>query len=525
VKGREEWDAGRLVRRRHGLGWLLLAVGGLSGVAWADFRPASYRLAEVNPPEPVREFRAAWVATVWNLDWPSRPGLSPDQMRGELARLLDLAAETRLNAILFQVRPEADAVYASKLEPWSYWISGKQGQGPGGGFDPLAEAVAAAHARGLELHAWFNPFRARSSDKVAPASSHALRRHPEWTMAAGSQVWLNPALPEVRNRAMEVVTDVVRRYGVDGVHLDDYFYPYPQGDRVVFDDSASFRAYRERGGKLEVEAWRRSHVDEFVRDLGRAVKRVNPEMKYGISPFGIWRPGVPETIQAGVDSYRHLAADSRTWFREGWVDYLMPQLYWRIDQEEQSFRTLIRWWAGENRSGRHLWPGVATSRIKGEGSDRSRGAGEILAQIEETRRQASNRSGSGHSHWSAKALAQDRDGIRAKLKAGPYREIALVPESPWLRDGGKLVPPVPSALAGPDGVVLEWREAGGRKSGSVRWWVVQVRDQESGPWRTSRVLPARTTGLRFQGEPAAFAVRGMDGTGRLSGVAGLVRGR
>jgi uncharacterized lipoprotein YddW (UPF0748 family) len=473
----------------------------------------------------MREFRAAWVATVWNLDWPSRPGLAPEDLRAEMDRLLDVAAETRLNAILFQIRPEADAVYASKLEPWSYWLSGKQGQGPRGGFDPLAYAVAAAHQRGLELHAWFNPFRARASEKVSPAPSHALRRHPEWTLAAGSQVWLNPALPEVRDRAIEVVTDVVRRYDVDGVHLDDYFYPYPQGGRLVFDDSASYRAYRERGGKSDVEAWRRSQVDAFVRDLGRAVKRVRPEAKYGISPFGIWRPGVPETIEAGIDGYRHLAADSRTWFREGWVDYLMPQLYWRIDQREQSFRTLVRWWAGENRSGRHLWPGVATSRIHGEGSDRSRGAGEILAQIEETRRQAANRAGSGHAHWSAKALLQDRDGVRGKLKAGPYREVAVVPESSWMGSGGKLAPPVPVVLPGAEGVVLEWRADEGRKSAEARWWVVQVQDREGGPWRTSRVLPAGITGLRFQGEPAAFAVRGMDGAGRLSGAGGVARVR
>ncbi|MCA9099415.1 MAG: family 10 glycosylhydrolase, partial [Planctomycetaceae bacterium] len=204
---------------------ILFSVLSLSLSAFAT----EYRPAKSSPPEPLREFRGAWVATVFNIDWPSRPGLSPDQQRAEMIRLLDLAAASGLNALILQVRPEGDALYASKLEPWSYWLTGQMGKAPSDGYDPLTFAVSEAHRRGIELHAWFNPFRARATQSTSASPSHLSRSHPEWLMSvSGSQAWTDPGLREVQSRATEVMVDVCRRYEVDGIHIDDYFYPYPK---------------------------------------------------------------------------------------------------------------------------------------------------------------------------------------------------------------------------------------------------------------------------------------------------------
>jgi len=497
---------------------ILICFSLLASSALADYRPV-----KLDPPAPSREFRAAWVATVWNLDWPSKPGLSPDKQRQELIGILDVAAQTNLNAIILQVRPEADALYESKLEPWSYWLTGQQGKAPSDGYDPLIFAVREAHARGLELHAWFNPFRARSTTEVNPAASHAIRRQPSWLMSAGSQTWLNPGLPAVRERAIAVMTDVLKRYDVDGIHIDDYFYPYPKDGRAVFDDSATYAAYRKKGGKLSAADWRRAQVDGFVRELGGALRRVRPTAKFGISPFGIWRPGNPDSIEAGIDSYADLSADSRLWLREGWVDYLTPQLYWRIDQEEQSFATLVQWWSDQNSAGRHVWPGIASSRIKGEGSDRARRSLETVNQIALTRRYASAGGGPGHSHWSMSALMEDRDGIRAKLKSGPYENLALVPESDWLRGKGDVPVPVVSAVESGESIRVDWQA--GKEDGSARWWVVQVRGKGMDGWTTAKILPRGITSVSLRGTPAAIAVRAVDAVGRLSAAACLERSR
>jgi uncharacterized lipoprotein YddW (UPF0748 family) len=498
------------------LTWCLLATSA----------PAQYRPAELDPPQPVREFRAAWIASVWNVDWPSGPGLSPAQQREELIRILEVAAQTRLNAIIFQVRPEADALYSSKIEPWSYWLTGQQGKAPGDGYDPLAFAVREAHARGMELHAWFNPFRARSTSQIKPAALHVTRKQSDWLLPAGSQVWLNPALPAVRERAIAVVSDVAKRYDIDGVHIDDYFYPYPKDGKSVFDDSKTYASYRANGGRLGAAEWRRTQIDGFVKELGGAVHRVRPDLKFGVSPFGIWRPGNPASIEAGIDSCLDLAADSRLWLREGWVDYLSPQLYWRIDQEAQSFGTLVRWWSEQNGGRRHVWPGIASSRIRGEGSDRARRSLETVNQIALVRKHAVSGGGSGHAHWSMSALMEDRDGVRARLTSGPYAELAVVPEMPWLempRLGGRGALAVPDIAAsrGEDSVRVEWKGPP-RGGNSVRWWVVQTRGRTGG-WTTAKVLPGAATSTVLRGTPSALAVRAVDSVGRISGPACLVR--
>jgi uncharacterized lipoprotein YddW (UPF0748 family) len=363
-----------------------------------------------------REFRGAWVATVYNLDWPSKPGLPAATQKAQLRALLDRAAELKLNAILLQVRPASDALYASTKEPWSQFLSGQASVSPG--YDPLEFAIAEAHARGLELHAWVNPFRAAVSANGNLPANHVARGHPEWVRRFGKQLWIDPGEPAARAYVIGVITDIVRRYGVDGVHIDDYFYPYPlkAGD-ASFPDNATWQRYGVKTG-LSRGDWRRENINDFVHSMYRAVKAVRSKVRVGISPFGIWRPGVPPTTKAGLDAYGQLFADARKWVAEGWVDYLAPQLYWSIRPAEQSFPVLLDWWRGQSH-GIPIWPGIATERI---GSKRP--AREIIEQIELTRRGTSS---PGQIHWSMKALMRNQGGIDNLLEAGPYAEKAEVP--------------------------------------------------------------------------------------------------
>ena len=412
--------------------WLRATAGAAAGTLLSPLAQAA-RLPGSVP----REFRAAWMATVFNLDWPSQPGLSPDAQRAQLASQLDAAARLNLNAVIFQVRPSGDAVYASSLEPWSGFVSGAVGRSPG--YDPLRFAVAEAHRRGLELHAWFNPFRARAGSAFAPAGSHLAVRRAEWTRAYAGGLWFDPGEPGVREHTIRVLSDVARRYAVDGIHIDDYFYPYPPTGTPglgasAFPDNATYAKY---GRGKNRAAWRRSNIDAFVSGLYRSIKKIRPAAKVGISPFGIWRPGVPATIQGKLDSYEYLAADSRGWLARGWCDYLAPQLYWSIDPPEQSFSTLLRWWHQQNRSGRFVWPGMAIDRIGPQ-----RPAREIINQIGLTRELA-GRGRAGGCHWALKGLRQNRGRIQDALLTGPYASRAAVPAAPWL---GAAVPEPPAAI-------------------------------------------------------------------------------
>ncbi len=363
-----------------------------------------------------REFRGAWVATVYNLDWPSQPGLPASVQQTQLRSLLERAAELKLNAILLQVRPASDALYASKKEPWSEFLTGRAGVSPG--YDPLAFAIAEAHARGIELHAWVNPFRAAVSANVRLPENHVAKEHPEWVRRFGRQLWIDPGEPAARAYVISVITDIVRRYDVDGLHLDDYFYPYPlHSGAASFPDDSSWQRFGMKSGLTRAD-WRRDNINDFVHSMYRAVKATKLGVRVGISPFGIWRPGVPPTTTAGLDAYAELFADSRKWLAEGWCDYLAPQLYWSIRPADQSFPVLLDWWRAQSH-GIPIWPGIATERI---GTQRP--AREIIEQIELTRRGTSS---PGQIHWSMKALMRNQGGIDNLLRAGPYEEKAAPP--------------------------------------------------------------------------------------------------
>ncbi|NNE92101.1 MAG: family 10 glycosylhydrolase [Verrucomicrobiales bacterium] len=470
-----------------------------------------YKPVNAQPPEPMREFRGAWVATVHNINWPSKAGLPPSQQRAELIKIFDLAAATGLNGIIFQVRPEGDALYRSEIEPWSYWLTGQMGQGPADGYDPLEFAIEEAHKRGLELHAWFNPFRARATNRTTASRTHMSKTNPEWMLPSGTQMWANPGIRAVQDRAIAVMTDVTRRYDVDGIHIDDYFYPYPkkQGKRMVpqFDDSATYAAYRQAGGRLKIEDWRRAEIDGFIQRLYASIKQTNREVKFGISPFGIWRPRHPITIEADLDSFAHISADSKKWLQNGWLDYFSPQLYWRIDDKPHSFLTLTKWWESQNNAGRHLWPGTASDRIAAESA---RTAKEAAGQIEIARQHGANKFGSGHIHWSFGAIAKNSEGLRDVL-ASVYETPAIPPATPWLAS--------PTPPSGPQ-VQIEAKGSGlnlnFKPSPDARWRLIQYREKSGGAWRQLRLQPAEAETVSLKSAPAVIAVRNVDRTGRLS---------
>ena len=389
------------------------------------------------PPPAPREFRGAWVASVANIDWPSRPGLDAGAQRQEARDLVALARARGLNALILQVRPGADALYPSTLEPWSEYLTGEQGRPPKPYYDPLAFWIREAHAAGLELHAWFNPYRARPSSAKSPLSpAHLGKARPELVRSYGDQLWLDPGEAGAVEQALAVVLDVVRRYDVDGVHIDDYFYPYPvkdpEGRPVEFPDDPSWRAYQAAGGALSRPDWRRRNVDNLVERLYKEVHRVKPEVRVGVSPFGVGRPG------PGFSQYEELYADVETWLARGWLDYLAPQLYWKRDSPGQPFGPLLDYWQGRNALGRHVWPGLFTSRILGPDPWPPE---EILGQIREAR----DRHSGGHAHFSIKALKGDAGAALA------YDGPALVPASPWL---GSAAPPVPVVRATPSATGL-----------------------------------------------------------------------
>jgi uncharacterized lipoprotein YddW (UPF0748 family) len=450
----------------------------------ARFGPCPAEEFSCAPPLVQREFRGVWVATVANMDWPSRPGLPTDSARLELTQILDGAARMGLNAVIFQVRPSGDALYLSKIEPWSEYLTGKQGTAPDKAWDPLAFAVKEAHARGLELHAWFNPYRAKDPSAKGPiAASHFSRQYPSYAKRYGRYTWFDPGEPNVRKRTVRVVLDVLSRYDIDGVHVDDYFYPYPEqrrGREIQFPDNTSFKRYQKAKGSLDRDDWRRRNVDLLVDTLRLEIAKAKPWVKFGISPFGIWRPGVPEGI-TGFDAYARIYADARKWLSNGWVDYLVPQLYWGIEQEGQRFPLLLRWWQEQNDSSRHVWPGLANYKI---GAAPARWtSNEILNQIDTAR---AVRGTTGAVHFQFKALREDRDSIATRLTRGPYAVPALVPAIPWR---GAALPRTP-AIAVADGRLGEMLVIARRPGDDIRWWLIQSRAGTA--WRTRLIEGARS---------------------------------
>lgn len=447
-----------------------------------------------NAPEPAREFRAAWVSTVYNLDWPSRAGLPASRQKAELLAILDTAVRLKLNAIILQVRPNADALYNSRYEPWSAWLSGP---GANPGYDPLAFAITEAHRRGLELHAWFNPFRATISGRPVGRGHISLKR-PGLLKKAGATTILNPSSGEAQQHVLNVIMDVVTRYDIDGVHLDDYFFPYPPHHNIA-------------DGKTPAQ--RRAAIDSFVNRLYGKVKGSKPWVRVGISPFGIWQPGYPQGVSAGVNAYEHLACDARKWLAKGWVDYLAPQLYWRCNGA-QSFPALMQWWSGINAS-RPVWPGIASARINSS-EDPGRPASEIGRQIDYARKLA--RQSAGELFWSWRSIGGNKGGVQKEL-AARYTGYAVPPAMPWCSSARPSRPASVQAANTARGVALAWQPG----DATARKWVIQAGSGRS--WRTVCILPGWqrkvTLPARLIGNAPRIAIRPISACG-MSGAPGVL---
>jgi uncharacterized lipoprotein YddW (UPF0748 family) len=397
-----------------------------------------------------------WIATVDHIDWPPRNTLVPEAQKAELIRILDKVASLKLNTVIFQVRPAADALYRSPIEPWSEYLTGRQGLAPSPMYDPLEFAIQEAHKRGLQIQAWFNPYRAEFLSAKSPlAPNHIAKTHPELVKRYADLLWMDPGEPRVQSRSLAVILDVVKRYDIDGVHLDDYFYPYPEGGKSFPDDN-SYARYGDGLSKLD---WRHRNVDNFIARLSQGIHSEKPWVEFGISPFGIYRPGVPAGIKAGVDQYNELSSDPVKWLQQGWCDYLSPQLYWPIDQQAQSFPRLLDWWRSQNTLNRHLWPGLYTSRVLAVRKGFT--AQEVVRQVQLTRLGTND---PGHIHFSMKALADDGKGIDEYLLGSCYQNYALAPASPWL---DSRIPAAPELTPGQNGRVTWPKDTTGNFSNYV----------------------------------------------------------
>lgn len=439
--------------------------------ACTSSRPAADTAKAPSIPSVMTEFRAAWVATVANINWPSKPGLSTREQQQEAIDLLDFLKNHHYNAVIFQVRPQADALYESKLEPWSYFLTGEQGLPPSPYYDPLAFWIEAAHDRGLELHVWLNPYRSHHISGGPVTEKSMVKTHPELMVHLKEGYWwFDPALKATQDHGVEVVMDLVRRYDIDGVHFDDYFYPYASYNKGEdFPDTASRRQYLAGGGTLSVGDWRRASVNSFIERLYKEIKKEKQHVKFGISPFGIWRPGHPASVQ-GLDQYNELYADAKLWLNKGWVDYFSPQLYWPIRRINQSFPVLLGWWDSENTAGRHLWPGSSVGR------DTSlAGTTELFNQIMITRGMLPGNS--GLVHWSISSVTRN-PAMAKMLIEGPYMEQALVPSFPWL-GVRSITPPTASVLQEGDSALIRWHHP--HETGIFKWIVYY--QYEQGPVR------------------------------------------
>lgn len=380
-------------------------------------------------PQPVYEFRGVWMATVDNIDWPNRGDYNPETQKAEYIRQLDMHARNGMNAIVAQVRPAADAFYPSPYEPWSQWLTGTQGKLPSPYYDPLQFMVAEAHQRGFEFHAWCNPYRANFSIANASISpAHITKLYPEWFLSYGGTLYFDPGNKDAQKWVVNVIKDIVHRYDIDAIHMDDYFYPYRIAGKE-FPDTASYRKY---GNGMSKEAWRRANVDSIIVALSHVIKEEKPWVKFGISPFGVWRnqKDDPEgsATKAGVTNYDDLYADILLWAEEGWIDYIAPQLYWEIGFQKADFTVLVDWWS-KHAYGRHLYIGQGIYRALEKKSLAWRDKTQLPRQIELLRSYPAIQ---GSIYFSSKTFYSNPNGWNDSLQNKYYKTPAVIPPMPWL---------------------------------------------------------------------------------------------
>jgi uncharacterized lipoprotein YddW (UPF0748 family) len=377
---------------------------------------------------PKKEFRGVWVASVANIDWPSKAGLSTEEQQTEFIKLLEMHRANGMNAVIVQVRPCADAFYPSRYEPWSKWLTGKIGRAPQPYYDPLKFMIEEAHRRGFEFHAWFNPYRAAMDvDKTGIDSLSIVFKQHSWFLKYGNNYYFDPGLPQAQTHVLNVILEVVNEYNIDGVHFDDYFYPYKIKD-LEFPDSISFSRYGKKF--LNRDDWRRSNVNQLIKKLSDSIHAVKPHVQFGISPFGVWRnqskDSAGSATKAGQTCYDDLYADVRTWQKEKWIDYVVPQIYWSIGYEVANYKVIAEWW-NKNSYTVPVYIGQAAYRINGATKDEKwKEPTQIPSQIRFNR---SLQNIHGSVFFSSKSFIPNPLGFNDTLATKLYRSKSLPPET------------------------------------------------------------------------------------------------
>lgn len=394
---------------------------------------------------PKREFRGAWIQCV-NNQW---NGVAPADMRRTLTYQLDELQRSGINCIIFQVRPEGDALYPSRLEPWSRYLSGQQGVAPQPAWDPLAWIISEAHRRGMELHAWINPFRAKTKGTPELTSPY-YRQHPDRFFEYDGLWLFDPAIPENRQYICHVAADIARRYDIDGLHIDDYFYPYPVAGLAIPDD-ASYARYGHGQNRAD---WRRENVNMFMHAMHDTLRAVKPWVKFGVSPFGIYRNQTDQypagSATHGTQNYDDLYADVLLWIREGWVDYNIPQVYWQIGSSAADYETLVRWW-GTHATGRPLYIGQDVERTVKYADTRNPRTHQEYQKYDLQRRYAD-----GSCQWYAKACVDNPQNYATVLRKVYHSTPALQPLMPWVDSKAPAKPRKVKAVWTADGYHLFW---------------------------------------------------------------------
>lgn len=472
---------------------------------------ANDKIESEDIPSPQREMRAVWVATVDNIDWPSEPGLSVEVQKEEAIEILDRVKALNMNAVILQVRAHADAFYQSELEPWSYYLTGEQGKAPGSFYDPLEFWIEESHNCGLELHAWFNPYRANHPAmkcEIAPSSIVKLKPHCVRKLGNDGYYWMDPSMQEVQDHSYAVVMDVVERYDVDGIHFDDYFYPYTQyNDGKDFPDDETYEAYKKSGGTMSRGDWRRDAVNKFIKRIYDGIKEKKLFVKFGISPFGVYRPGFPPGIaEGGFDQYETLYADAKLWLNKGWCDYFTPQLYFPISRVNMSYPVILGWWNSENTQQRNLWPGLFIR----PNLEKKAMALEIVNQVMVER--GMNPSRPGTIIFSMQSLISKDSAASIALSEGPFKNQTLIPSFTWLDDEAP-APPKLNVGKENDELKIEWQSQGEEKP---FLYVLYLKDNDK--W-SSEVLPGNSFEISKKiedGKITAIAVSAVDRCGNES---------
>ncbi len=437
--------------------------------------------------QPTAEFRGVWIATVSNIDWPQSRSNNPEKQKADFIRLADMHKQNGMNALVVQIRPAADAFYPSSLEPWSEFLTGKQGEAPNPYYDPLQFMIEETHKRGMEFHAWLNPYRAVfniSSSSIAP--DHVTRKHSEWFLTYGDKKYFDPGNKQAQAFVTSVVQDIVKRYPVDAIHMDDYFYPYRIPGKE-FPDEAS---YRKSKTNLSKDDWRRSNCDSIIVALHRVIRAERPECRFGISPFSVWRnkSNDPEgsDSRAGVTNYDDLYADILLWLKKGWIDYVTPQLYLEIGHDKIAYEKLLEWW-GKHSYGKHVYIGHGIYRAGETSSPKWKNPNELPNQIKLLRE---NPNVQGSIYFSSKSFEKNFNGWNDSLRNNYYKEPALIPATTWLSKGKPLTPQATVSTNGNKQATINIAHDS-KKNANVKYYVVYKQPEGNNTKKIAAILPVQ----------------------------------